>query len=51
METQKENKTVMFYSACPKSYLEGQGDLVSGLIMGIIRVTILWVIGVIKPLT
>ena len=31
-------------------YLEGQGDLVSGLIMGIIRVTI-WVIGVINPLT
>ena len=26
-------------------YLEGQGDLVSGLIMGITRVTI-WVIGV-----
>ena len=33
-----------------KHYLEGQGDLVSGLIMGIIRVTI-WVIGAIKPLT
>ena len=49
METQKENKTVMFYSACPKSYLEGQGDLVSGLIMGIIRVT-KGVIGVIEPL-
>ena len=31
-------------------YLEGQGDLVSGLIMGILRVTI-WVIGVIKLLT
>ena len=33
-----------------KAYLEGQGDLVSGLIMGMIRATI-WVIGVIKPLT
>ena len=32
-------------------YLEGQGDFVSGLIMGIIRVTIIWVIGVMKPLT
>ena len=32
------------------SYLEGQGDLVSGLIMGIIGVTI-WVIGVINLLT
>ena len=31
-------------------YLEGQGDLVSRLIIGIIRVTI-WVIGVINPLT
>ena len=31
-------------------YLEGQGDLVSGLITGIIGVTI-WVIGVIKLLT
>ena len=31
-------------------YLEGQGDLVSRLIMGIIRVTI-WVIGVINLLT
>ena len=31
-------------------YLEGQGDLVSGLIMGIIGVTI-WVIGVINLLT
>ena len=31
-------------------YLEGQGDLVSGLIMGITRVTI-WVIGVINLLT
>ena len=31
-------------------HLEGQGDLVSRLIMGIIRVTI-WVIGVIKLLT
>ena len=30
-------------------YLEGQGDLVSRLIMGIIRVTI-WVIGVINLL-
>ena len=34
----------------PKPYLEGQGDLVSRLIMGIIRVTI-WVIGVINLLT
>ena len=34
----------------PMYYLEGQGDLVSELIMGIIRVTI-WVIWVIKPLT
>ena len=34
----------------PLIYLEGQGDLVSGLTMGIIRVTI-WVIGVINPLT
>ena len=31
-------------------YLEGQGDVVSGLIMGIIRVTI-WVIGVTNLLT
>ena len=34
----------------PTFCLEGQGDLVSGLMMGIIRVTIL-VIGAIKPLT
>ena len=33
-----------------KGYLEGQGDLVSRSIMGIIRVTI-WVIWVINPLT
>ena len=33
-----------------RAYLEGQGDLVSRLIMGIIRVTI-WVIGVINLLT
>ena len=39
-----------FPPTCPKPYLEGQGDLVSGLIMGIIRVTI-WVIGVINLLT
>ena len=32
------------------NYLEGQGDLISRLIMGIIRVTI-WVIGVINLLT
>ena len=32
-------------------YLEGQGDLVSRLIMGIIGVTILWVIGIIILLT
>ena len=32
------------------SYLEGQGDLVSRLIMGIIRVTI-WAIGAINLLT
>ena len=32
------------------NYLEGQGDLVSSLIMGISRVTI-WVIGVITLLT
>ena len=32
------------------SYLEGQGDLVSRLIIGIFRVTI-WVIGVINLLT
>ena len=31
-------------------YLEGQGDLVSRLIMGITRVTI-WVVGVINLLT
>ena len=31
-------------------YLEGQGDLVSGFIMGITRVTI-WLIGVINLLT
>ena len=31
-------------------YLEGQRDLVSGLMIGIIRVTI-WVIGVINLLT
>ena len=33
-----------------RQYLEGQGDLVSGLIMGIIWVPI-WVIGVINLLT
>ena len=33
-----------------QDYLEGQGDLVSRLIMGITRVTI-WVIGVISLLT
>ena len=33
-----------------RSYLEGQGDLVSRLIMGISGVTI-WVIGVINLLT
>ena len=33
-----------------KPYLEGQGDLVNGLIMGITRVTI-WAIGVINLLT
>ena len=33
-----------------KGYLEGQGDLVSRLIMGIFRVTI-WDIGVINLLT
>ena len=32
------------------AYLEGQGDLVSRLIMGIMRVTI-WVTGVINILT
>ena len=32
------------------SYLEGQGDLVNGLLMGITRVTI-WVVGVITLLT
>ena len=36
------------YSMPP--YLEGQGDLVSGLRMGIIRVTI-WVIRVVNLLT
>ena len=40
----------MFQHPPFKYYLEGQGDLVSGLIMGIIRVTI-WVIGVITLLT
>ena len=34
----------------PKPYLEGQGDLVSRLIMGLIRVSI-WVIGIINLLT
>ena len=34
----------------PKPYLEGQGDLVTGLLMGIIGVTI-WVIGVTNLLT
>ena len=34
----------------PKPYLEGQGDLVSRLILGIFRVTI-WVIGVLSLLT
>ena len=33
-----------------RGYLEGQGDLVSRLVMGIIRVTI-WVIRVLNPLT
>ena len=37
-------------SASPSCYLEGQGDLVSRLIVGIIRDTI-WVIGVINLLT
>ena len=32
------------------AYLEGQGDLVSSLILGILRVTT-WVIGVINLLT
>ena len=32
------------------NYLEGQGDLVSGLIMGIIGV-IIWLIGIINPFT
>ena len=35
---------------CVLPYLEGQGDLVSRLMMGIIRITI-WVIGVINLLT
>ena len=34
----------------PKPYVESQGDLVSGLIRGITRITI-WVIGVINLLT
>ena len=34
----------------PKPYLEGPGDLVSRLIIGIIRVTT-WVIGIIDLLT
>ena len=34
----------------PGTYLEGQGDLVSRLILGIIGVTI-WLIGVISILT
>ena len=33
-----------------RGYLEGHGDLVNGLIMRIIWVTI-WIIGVINPLT
>ena len=37
------NEEILFQ----KPYLKGQGDLVSGLIMGITRVTI-WVIGVIS---
>ena len=35
---------------CRNPYLEGQGDLVSGLIRGVTGVTI-WVIGVINLLT
>ena len=33
------------------AYLEGQGDLVSRLIRGIFRITILWVSGFINLLT
>ena len=36
--------------ACSRPYLEGQVDIVSGLIMGINRVTI-WVFGVMNLLT
>ena len=35
----------------PKPYLEGQGDLVSGLIIRGISRVIMWIIGVIKLLT
>ena len=40
----------LLVATCTASYLEGQGDLVSGLIMGIIGVTI-WAIGVANLLT
>ena len=47
--------TAIFLNAAPlrnpkMTYLEGQGDLVTGLLMGIIEVTI-WVIGVTNLLT
>ena len=40
----------MAFSKFTMPYLGGQGDFVSGLILGITRVTI-WVIGVINLLT
>ena len=49
----RSTSTDKYFIACLPSvmtYLEGQGYLVSGLIMGVIGVTI-WVIEVIKPLT
>ena len=45
-----EQQPLLLYQVRGHRYLEGQGDLVTGLIMGIIGVSI-WVIGVITLLT
>ena len=49
-EEARMTNTIHSLYICISPYLEGRGDLVSRLIMGIIRVTI-WVIGVINLLT
>ena len=49
--TEAEKKWIKNQSTLnPKLHLEGQGDLVSTLTMGLIGVTI-WVMGVLNPLT